>query len=484
MGGLIAPKSPEKSVMLHVRVPDGRLSEREYIISVFLGDFLGLQHRISVEERADTAITFDGDEERRLLCIADVLLQTPEPHWLKPESMPQLPLERWSPLDLPFSIPELAEPLPVLFGSAKPGAGVQIDGSEVTCGIDIFGSGFFMLTRYEEIAVDRRDAFDRFPATASIAYRDGFLHRPIVNEYLEILWAAMKFLWPQLERRQRSYRAVLSHDVDWPLVTLGLPWTQVAKSAAGDITVRHDPLLAIQRLKSRVETGRGRFDRDVGNVFDFIMAMSEKYGLQSAFYFIAGHSGGRIDGTYDIESPWIRSLLKTIHDRGHEIGFHGSFNTYRDGEQTKREVDQLLRVCEEEGVTQRHWGGRQHYLRWSNPDTWRNWDQSGLTYDSTLGYADHVGFRSGVCYEYPTFDLVKNRCLALRERPLLVMEGTLFRTTSPSYMALPDDQGLERFNQLLSTTKRFSGDFTLLWHNSTLISAAQRRLFRQCIACV
>jgi peptidoglycan/xylan/chitin deacetylase (PgdA/CDA1 family) len=395
--------------------------------------------------------------------------------------MPHLPLNHCDPNDVPIDTPELTEPIPVLFGSAHRGVGLEISDKEIFCSIDLFGSSFFMLTRYEEIVTRERDAFDRFPATASTAYRENFLDRPIVNEYLEILWAALNHLWPQLQRRQRSYRAILSHDVDWPLVTLGLPWKQVAKSAAGDVAVRRDPVLAFKRLVSRVETGRGRFDRDVGNVFDFIMDLSEKHDLKSAFYFIAGHSGGSIDGTYDIQSPWIRSLVRTIHDRGHEIGFHGSFKTYQDAEQTKKEVDTLLSVCDQEGIQQDHWGGRQHYLRWSNPDTWRNWERAGLSYDSTLAYAGQAGFRSGVCYEYPVFDLLRGSRLPLRERPLIVMEATLFSTTSNAYMSLPDEVGLALLECLSQQVRRYAGDFTLLWHNSSLIAKRQRRLYQECL---
>ena len=65
----------------------------------------------------------------------------------------------------------------------------------IQLGLDIFGSVFFMITRYEEVVKSDRDEYDRFPAAASLAYQEGFLDRPIVNEYLEILWTCMKRLW-------------------------------------------------------------------------------------------------------------------------------------------------------------------------------------------------------------------------------------------------------------------------------------------------
>jgi len=42
------------------------------------------------------------------------------------------------------------------------------------------------------------------------------------------------------------------------------------------------------------------------------MDVSERKGLRSAFYFIADHTAGRIDGIYRLEDPWIRKLMKKI----------------------------------------------------------------------------------------------------------------------------------------------------------------------------
>ena len=71
--------------------------------------------------------------------------------------------------------------------------GVDIAERRIEVPLDIFGSAFFMLTRYEEMVITERDTHGRFPARASIAYREGLLERPIVDEYLELLWAAIQY---------------------------------------------------------------------------------------------------------------------------------------------------------------------------------------------------------------------------------------------------------------------------------------------------
>ena len=156
--------------------------------------------------------------------------------------------------------------------------------------------------------------------------------------------------------------------------------------------------------------------------------------------------------------------MREIHNRGHEIGLHPSYETYQNLQQTKAEFRKLLRVCNEEGIQQNHWGGRQHFLRWQVPITWRNWNEAGLNYDSTLSYADHAGFRCGICYEFQVFDLEKREILPLYERPLIVMEGSVL---GEQYMNLNDQEALSYMLKLKKRCQQFQGDFTLLWHNSS-----------------
>jgi len=105
----------------------------------------------------------------------------------------------------------------------------------------------------------------------------------------------------------------------------------------------------------------------------------------------------------------------------------------------------------------------------ANPATWQSWNDAGLAYDSTLGFPEHVGFRCGVCREFPAFNVTTREQLRLRERPLVVMDETLF-----GYMALEWRPALEKILKLRDTCRRLEGDFTLLWHNSSLTSRREK----------
>jgi len=79
----------------------------------------------------------------------------------------------------------------------------------------------------------------------------------------------------------------------------------------------------------------------------------------------------KLDNRVSLDDPRLRASLREIHARGHEIGFHPGYNTYRHPEAMARSVATLRRVLEEEGIDQPQLGGRQHYLRWETHTTAR-----------------------------------------------------------------------------------------------------------------
>jgi hypothetical protein len=455
--------------MLVVEHPDTRPSERAYVFDVVLGEFLGLSWRARTGEAGAVRITSPDGPAGRRLTIADVLLATPDAEWLTRASMPARPLPRWRPgadgLDATLVEPDV----PVIYGSELPDGGfLRDDGEGLELGADLLGGIFFQLTRYEEIACPATDEHDRFRVDASLAQGEGFLTRPLVNEYVEILRSALQRLWPAAAPARRQFSVRVSHDVDWP-VQQNVSLARSAKAVAGDVVRRRDLGLAGRRLRAQLS---GAPANDPYNSFDLIMDLSERRGLRSAFYFMAGRTDPRFDGSYSLDEPWIAALITRIHRRGHELGLHPSYGTFRDPSLVMRERETLARCCERLGIEQNRWGGRQHFLRWENPVTWRAWEDAGLAYDASLGYARAPGFRCGVCLEYPAFDLLGSRRLRLRESPLVAMDIAVIER--------PTDQRHEALDLLATLRARcraFGGEFTLLWHNSHLASRAERALY-------
>ncbi len=387
-----------------------------------------------------------------------------------------LPCGRWTTGPEPW-LTRIARSLPTPGVAEPPPRLVERDALGYTVHYDVLALAWWMLSRYEEIGSGRLDEHQRFPAEASHAFRHGYLERPIVDEWFEVLAAAMQATWPHLALREHRYGLVLSHDVDTP-ARYGL--TNVFRLGLTMLVDllrdRHRDRRALLMAPWIWANTRRRLDpRDPFNTFDWIMDRSEAAGLRNAFYFICGHTDARRDGYYSPEDPAILDLMRRIHMRGHEVGLHPSFNTFRDPAALLAEARTLRQACKRAGVSLSGMGTRMHYLRWDTPLTLQGLEAAGITYDTTLGYAKHPGFRCGTCHEYQAFDPVRGAAMKLRLRPLVVMESTVMRALSRE--TLPHVAA--RLEKLMQACHRVQGQFTLLWHNTMLEHPLQRELYCQ-----
>jgi hypothetical protein len=447
---------------LRVEVPFGYFEEQNYIARCLFGEFLGLEYE--THGAATEAVRIYDDSGRELLIAADLFLR-PRNTWLTIASLPREPVAWWDASEIPTRL--LERHLPVLYGRpflARNEQSIRLD-------VDLFGGCFFCLSRLEEVVKKGRDRHNRFPGASSLSFRYGLLHRPIVDEYVEVLWACLQALWPGLRRRRRTFRQNLTHDIDLLRYSL-------TRAVAGNLKRGKFDLAAASLMRSlSIVAGRCA---DPYDTFHVIMDLSESVGVSSAFNFITHWTHPIHDFGYAFDRPRTRALLRSISARGHEIGLHGSYNSYADGPQLAREFATLKRVCSAVGVRQERWGGRQHFLRWRTPETFQNWHDAGLDYDSTLGYADATGFRCGTCHQFPGFNVKTGETLRVTERPLIAMDGSVIDADYQNLGATP--AAFEHFKTLKDICRHYDGEFTLLWHNNRLADPPEIAIYSALIA--
>ncbi|MFJ5713879.1 polysaccharide deacetylase family protein [Neobacillus sp. NPDC093127] len=426
--------------MITIYLPRNFLPERTYIIDILIGEYLGIAYEICDYEGVDYKIVL---ENKSILIIRDSFFSCQAGEdYLKPEN---IPAEIGWGIN-PFSI---EEDIPIIYGNDE----IAVMSQDITCGIDLFGSAFFMLTRWEEYVNKERDMHNRFPAKASAAYKNAFLERPIVNEYVEMLWNMLAHLGIEQARKEREFELILTHDVDHISYWKG-PLRHVQVLGA-DILKRKNVALFLRHIVdlTRVKLGK---QNDPYDTFDYIMNLSESAGIKSRFYFMSGGST-QFDNNYQVDESAALNIIKKVKERGHIIGFHPSFNAYNNPLQWKKEKERL-----EEALGFSVKEGRQHYLRFEVPVTWNIWDSNRMEMDCTLGYPEREGFRCGTCYEYTVFDFIERKKLTIKEFPLIVMDGTLF-----GFQDLSPKQMETATMKLLEITKKYKGKFVYLWHNSS-----------------
>jgi hypothetical protein len=340
----------------------------------------------------------------------------------------------------------------VPFCSAESKAGeplfVQSAPWKFLCTEDLPASATLVLSRYEEIEATERDEHGRFRSASSVASRDGYLDRPIVDEWglaLEQVIAALEPGWSAPERR---LRVMVSHDVDLIGIPFGLrePGVQILARRRFGVAMR-------DLLSGFTSVAPG----SLGQVTE-ICEQVQARGLKSALYWKAS-ARTEHDSGYDIGDPRVTGVMEWARGRGVEMGLHPGYYTFGNEAELAAEVERCQRA-----IGERQIGGRQHYLRWS-PETWLHWEQCGLAYDSSVGFADCVGFRAGTCWPYQPWLWKENRRAKLLEIPLIVMEQSL---VSPQYMGLSPSESVAAVKGLLHKCASVGGVFTLLWHNNCL----------------
>lgn len=243
----------------------------------------------------------------------------------------------------------------------------------------------------------------------------------------------------------KEFAVCLTHDVDY----IYPPFSHTILSSLSCIKN-----MDINRLKEHLFwKDKGREFSPYRN-FEEIMGLEERYDAKSSFYFMATDKTDK-DITrfrYDIED--IESELRLIVDNGWEVGLHGGYYTYNNLEYMQSEKKRLESV-----LGKRIIGYRNHYLMFKPPDTWELLAKAGFRYDATLGYNDMVGFRNGLCHPFKPFNINTDKEINVLEIPLVVMDSALFNFTSSF------DTAWNTVKELIDTTKRYNGVFTILWHN-------------------
>jgi len=458
---------------LLIKIPNTCKNEQKYSLDILLGEFLGLDFKVEAYENDVIEITKENDFGKMFKLTLDAsFFYKIQQNYLQPKSMPALPLATWTPGEDGIKANLILPSVPVLYGSP----GLANNGNHIHLSLDIFGSAFFMLSCYEELIIKNRDNYDRFPSSASVAFKANFLNRPIVDEYVEILWACLSKLWPDLKRKHYQSKTFITCDVDQPYDCTVETFSKLIKVCAGDLIKRRSLTEMLKRINRYVFNQLGIYKFDRNYTFDFYMDVCEQAGLKAAFYFIPS-SKEPTNGCYEIKDKKIINLIKKIDARGHEIGIHGSYQTYQDQEKILQQKILVEETLKKVGINQKIRGNRQHYLRWDSAVTPDYLDAAGFEYDTSGSYADHPGFRYGTCKKFSMWSWQNKKKLNLKQQPLIVMECSV-----TDYMGLEcTDDAFKVMQDLKQKCQLFGGTFALLWHNSELQTEKQINMFKEII---
>jgi hypothetical protein len=323
-------------------------------------------------------------------------------------------------------------------------------GAKSSIPFDIFAASFYLISRYEEYLPHVKDIHQRYTAEESLAFKNNFLEKPVVDIWAYKLLNLIKEKFPNYNFTSREYSYISTIDID---NAFAYKHKSLIRGLGGffkdlfqfKIFNVWDRFAVVFRIK-----------KDPFDTFNKIIEIKKQYNIRTIFFFlIADYT--TFDTNVSASKNKFRLLIKSMVDYA-RVGLHPSYFSMQNPALLKKEKKRLENITNMPIMR-----SRQHYLRFSLPETYQHLIDLEITEDYSMGYASNVGFRAGTCTPFYFYDLDFEI-----QTPLKIFSFALMDTTLNDYMKLTPKQSLGKIRDLKNEVKAVNGTFITLFHNEAL----------------
>lgn len=324
---------------------------------------------------------------------------------------------------------------------------------------DIFAASFYMLSRYEEYLPQVKDTYGRFLATESLAYKNGFLHQPVVDIWAYKFKDVLQKHFPDFKFPKTFYRIK-------PVIDIPSPYAYNLKGVIRSLggTIKDFLRFNFKNIYTRYAVLLG-FVNDPFDTFKYIINKQKQVKHKFLIFFFIG-SYSTFDKGININKRRYVSLIKHIADYC-KVGLKTSYFSISNIELLKKEKRKM-----EDVINRSLNASRNSFSMLDLPNSYRNMVQLEIKEDYTMGYVNHIGFRAGSCTSFLFYDLDYEVQTPLKICPFQLMDFALLKTTS-----LLDKKKI--LSGLINQIKAVNGEFIPIFHNYTFSDAAKWEGFKE-----
>lgn len=316
---------------------------------------------------------------------------------------------------------------------------------------DIFAATFYLISRYEEYLPHEKDMYGRYAQGNSLAFKEGFLDKPLVNSWLQEFKEKLREIFPSLTLHHSQFTFLPTYDVDEA-------WSFKHKSRGRTTGAAIKDLLKgnWKRFSLRQKVLKNKI-QDPFDSYEWMDRLHSEYKLQPRYFFLLAENTGKYDRHILPGEPAMKQLIQQ-HAGKYETGIHPSWQTGDDPLLLHKEIAALSAITGKTITS-----SRQHYIRFSLPETFRLLSEAGITHDFSMGYGTINGFRASVASPFYWYDLERDAATELILYPFCYMEANSF--FEQKYTAV---QALEEMRHYYREVKKVNGTFISIWHNTFL----------------
>lgn len=326
---------------------------------------------------------------------------------------------------------------------------------------DLVASSFYLLSRYEELVNPKRDHHGRFSALDSLASKENFLERPVVDEYGFILREALRSAGVKIAEPKKEMTVTLTHDVDIPYVYRSF------------ISV----LGGIKRgeFKSLFKNIFRPLDKNEFYTFPWLLQQDSRLKNAKKIYFLRNPMFPELyDRPYiKIHDSDMKKLVKLLIENNVELGLHTSYASADNPDLVKLEKSAI-----EAQLSRALTSNRNHYLRLKSHEQMKTLQEVGILHDYSVGFAELPGFRLGTCRPVKYINPKTLKVEDITLHPLIIMDGSFSKYAHMNY-----NQAYEAACRIVDVVRSNGGELVLLWHNSEVRKGNyHRRLYKNLIS--
>ena len=316
---------------------------------------------------------------------------------------------------------------------------------------DIFAASFYLMSRYEEYLPGTPDEYGRFDHTRSLAFREGFLDMPIVNIWLKEFKKALLKKYPNLIFRYPSFKFIPTYDIDIAYSYLHKGWK---RNMGGFLRAMFKGEWA--HIRQRVSVLRGA-SPDPYDAYEWLDSLHLYCRVRPYYFFLVASRQKGLDRNLPPDGEGLQELVR-YHAAGNRVGIHPSWQS-GDREACLKEELEWMELMTEKEVTR----SRQHYIRFTLPDTYRRLLKYGIQQDFSMGYGSINGFRASVASSFYWYDLEKEEQTTLRLFPFCFMDANSFfeQHDTPA-------QAMQELMHYYHLIRKVNGLMVTIWHNTFL----------------
>jgi hypothetical protein len=299
---------------------------------------------------------------------------------------------------------------------------------------------FFLLSNMQEKVDDKRDQWNRLPASARVAQQNGVYHQNIIGRWASLLGQWIQTHHPEMTPGSLPQIEQITVDVDHLYQEFGKPLLPFLRGALG--CVRRGQF---QNLHQRFQWWKGK-EQDPFDHFD-------RYPSSSILFIQMGNQGN-IDKSLGAKNLHFRRKIKELSE-SFTIGLHPSSIATQSLSELQKEKSHLEEIIGK-SVTQ----SRQHYLL-STPNLWNNLEEVGILQDYTALSADENGFQLGTALPVNHYDFKREKISDLIRVPSAWMDATGYH-----YLHLSEKEMVENHQKMKMESLQFGGIWCPVYHNN------------------